>query len=279
VRSPADLAIIRGKLGRSPAESSDLFARRRDLGDAVYSWPEWAADRDMCLHHEQGHGVRFPGLLLMGALATPDRGGAMLIGDTRAVLGHLPAELAARFESHGWTLVRNFRRYIGLPWSEAFGTADPEELRQRCSRDIVGCSWSADGTLHTGQRRSTVVTHPVTGDRCWFNDVAFFNQWSLASVERGVLLSSFGPLGMPFNTCFGDGDPLTEEDYDAIMDAYDRATVRVAWAAGDLLLVDNVITAHGREPYIGQWDVAVALADPTVLAQCAPSVPPSSIEL
>jgi alpha-ketoglutarate-dependent taurine dioxygenase len=278
VRSPADLSTLRERLGRRPAQSTDRFARRQDHGDGVYSWPEWAPDRDMCLHHEQSHGVRLPGLLLMGCLATPAYGGAMLVGDTRAVLGHLPERLATRFESTGWTLRRNFRPYLGLSWSEAFATADPEELRQRCADDLVGCSWSKDGTLRTAQRRATVVTHPVTGERCWFNDVAFFNQWSVAPAERGVLLSAFGPLGIPSNTLFGDGDPLTGEDYDAIMGAYEAATVRVEWAVGDLLLLDNVLTAHGREPYQGRWEVAVALADPMALSRCAPSPPPSIVE-
>jgi alpha-ketoglutarate-dependent taurine dioxygenase len=278
VRSPADLAAIRESLGRTAARSTDLFARREHYGDGVYSWPEWAADRDMCLHHEHGYGVRFPGLLLMGNLAAPDRGGQILLGDTRAVFDHLPGDLAARFAGEGWTLLRTFRPYLGLSWSTAFGTDDQEILKQRCARDIVGCSWTDDGAVQTGQRRSAIVNHPLTGERCWFNDLAFFSQWSVAPAERKVLLSEFGPRGMPFNTFAGNGESLTEEDYEAIISAYAKVTVGVVWSPGDLLLVDNILTAHGREPYSGTWEVAVALADAVELDRCAPSVPPSTLE-
>jgi alpha-ketoglutarate-dependent taurine dioxygenase len=277
VTAPADLAAIRDALGRPDAPLGDRFARREAYPDGVYSWPDWAADRDMCLHHEQGYRLRFPGLLVMGALATANCGGAMLLGDTRAVLTHLPTDLAVRFEKHGWTLARNFRPYLGLSWTEAFGTEDASELASGCADEMVGLAVTKD-VVRTAQRRSAVVTHPATGDRCWFNDVAFFSQWSVPAQERGVLLSAFGPGGTPFNTFSGDGEPVTEAEYDAIIEAYEKSMVRVEWSAGDVLLVDNILTAHGREPYVGPWDVAVALADPIDLAGCAPTAAPTAVE-
>jgi hypothetical protein len=38
------------------------------------------------------------------------------------------------------------------------------------------------------------------------------------------------------------------------------------------MLVDNVRTAHSREPYQGPREVLAALADPVRLADCAPTV-------
>jgi hypothetical protein len=38
------------------------------------------------------------------------------------------------------------------------------------------------------------------------------------------------------------------------------------------MLVDNVRTAHGREPFEGQREVLVAMADATHLADCSPTV-------
>ena len=55
-------------------------------------------------------------------------------------------------------------------------------------------------------------------------------------------------------------------------DVYETHTRREPWQAGDLLLVDNVATAHSREPYTGPREVLVGMADPVRLADCAPTV-------
>ena len=272
VADAAGLAAVRDALGCAPAAGHEQYAPRPELGAGVYAWPEWAAEREMCLHHEQGAGIDFPGRLLMAARATAATGGAILLGDTQAVLAHLPADLLARFVEHGWLLTRTFRPHFGLGWAAAFGAGTPAGVEAACAERLIGTEWLRDGSLRTRQRRAAVVHHPVTGEACWFNDIAFFSQWSVDQAERGVLLSAFGPDALPFNTAFGDGQPLPQPQWRAILDAYDAVLTAVAWQPGDLLLVDNVRTAHGREPYTGEWDVLVALADPVALHDCRPTV-------
>ena len=53
---------------------------------------------------------------------------------------------------------------------------------------------------------------------------------------------------------------------------YEAHTVREPWQAGDLMLVDNIRTAHSREPFEGPREVVVALADGVHLANCSPTV-------
>ena len=258
--SPAELAHARSEMGLLPFEPQELFAPRADLGDGVYSAPEWASDREMCHHHEGSYGITFPDVLLMTTLHAPDGGGVLLLADTAAVLSALPAEFAARFRRHGWLLTRTFRPYLGLPWRTAFGTADRDEVCARLDARKIEYAWAKDGTLTTRQHRPAIVAHPVDGAECWFNDIAFFSQWALDQAERDVLLKTFGPEGLPFNTFAGDGTPLSPEDFQTLLDAYDAAGRRVPLPPGELLVVDNVRTAHGREPYTGRWDLAVAPA-------------------
>jgi alpha-ketoglutarate-dependent taurine dioxygenase len=42
--------------------------------------------------------------------------------------------------------------------------------------------------------------------------------------------------------------------------AYAANTVREPWRAGDLLLVDNVRTAHSRESFTGPRDIVVGMS-------------------
>jgi hypothetical protein len=67
---------------------------------------------------------------------------------------------------------------------------------------------------------------------------------------------------LPFNTRFGDGDPIDEDVVALINEVYDAHTLREPWQSGDLLLVDNIRTAHSREPYTGPREVLVGMAGP-----------------
>ena len=55
-------------------------------------------------------------------------------------------------------------------------------------------------------------------------------------------------------------------------EVYEANTAREPWQAGDLMLVDNIRTAHSREPFEGPREVVVALADGVNLADCSPTV-------
>ena len=57
-----------------------------------------------------------------------------------------------------------------------------------------------------------------------------------------------------------------------INQAYEANAARERWQGGDLLLVDNVRTAHGRERFEGPREVLVAMADAVHLADCSPTI-------
>jgi alpha-ketoglutarate-dependent taurine dioxygenase len=65
---------------------------------------------------------------------------------------------------------------------------------------------------------------------------------------------------------FGSGEPLTEEIVELINEVYEANTKREPWQAGDLMLVDNVRTAHSREAYQGPREILVGMADPVRLS-------------
>ena len=83
----------------------------------------------------------------------------------------------------------------------------------------------------------------------------------------------YGEDGLPFNTRFGNGDAIGADVVQVINEVYEANTARERWQAGDLMLVDNVRTAHGREPFEGSREVLVAMADPRKLSGLADSSP------
>jgi alpha-ketoglutarate-dependent taurine dioxygenase len=249
------------------------FAGRDSHGDRVYSSSKWPPDQPMCMHHELSYALEFPRLMFFACRTPPASGGVTAVADSRAVLRDLPAGLTERFERVGWRLSRTYNPLVGVPWSEAFGTTDRAAVERYCEQNDIAYTWDADGGLRTSQRRAAIVHHPDTGERCWFNQVAFLNEWTMAPEVREFLVLEFGPEGLPFTTAFGDGEPLDRATVDLINEVYETHTLREPWQRGDLMVVDNIRMAHSREPYRGDRDVLVAMGEPVRLADCRPTVP------
>ncbi|MEV0006241.1 TauD/TfdA family dioxygenase [Micromonospora sp. NPDC050980] len=266
VTTAAALRSVHDVLAATPIEPRERFAVSRALGHGAHTEQDWGLERDICPHHEQAQCAVFPGLLLMACLDAPPEGTSMLIADSKAVLGELPPDLVREFRDRGWSLTRNFRPYFGLQWADAFGVSSPAEVDDYCDRNQIDRSWQPDGSLRTVQRRPALVTHPATGEECWFNQIAFFSRWSIDSGERDILESTFGPDGLPFTTAFGDGAPTSLDIYQAITRAYERVTVRVRLNVGDVLLLDNILAAHGREAQAAPRLVGLTLAEPVFSA-------------
>jgi alpha-ketoglutarate-dependent taurine dioxygenase len=272
LRDADEAGAVFRQLGGGLMTEREAFADRRAYADGVYSASKWPANQPMCMHHELSYLVEFPGLLLFACLSAATEGGATAVADSPTVLRALPAELVGRFEREGWVLIRNYNEDIGASIAEAFGTDDRGAVERYCRASAIGFEWQPDGGLRTRQRRSAVVRHPLTGQRCWFNQIAFLNERTIDPEVREYLVDVYGADGLPFTTRFGNGDPVGEDVVQVLNETYEAHTMREPWQGGDLMLIDNVRTAHSREPYEGPREVLAALAGPVRLAECSPTI-------
>ncbi|AXE76285.1 MULTISPECIES: TauD/TfdA family dioxygenase [Streptomyces] len=272
LRDAAETGAVFSKLATGLMTEKEVFAPRRTYSEGVYSSSPWPPNQPMCMHHELSYTLEFPSLMMFACLSAPTDGGATAVADSPTVLDALPAELTERFEREGWLLDRSYNEEIGASIAEAFGTDDRGAVESYCRANAITFEWQPDGGLRTRQRRSAVVRHPVTGRRCWFNQIAFLNEWTMAPEVREYLVDVYGPDGLPFNTRFGNGDPIGEDVVQLLNSVYEANTAREPWQSGDLMLVDNIRTAHSRESFEGPREVLVAMADPVHLADCSPTV-------
>ncbi|SFS90686.1 non-ribosomal peptide synthetase [Saccharopolyspora flava] len=259
-----DVADVAAALGVEAMAERESFAPRTAHPRHVYSGSHWPADEPMCMHHELSYADTVPGTLVFGCLTAPGSGGRTTVADSQQVLAALPPELVDPFEHHGWLLRRNYHD-VGVAWPDAFGTGDRAAVDAYCAAVGIENTWLSEDRLVTRQRRAAVVRHPDTGERCWFNQIAFLNGLTVDPAVREYLTDVYGPDGLPFDTAAGDGTPVTAEVVEGINAVYDRFTVGEPWREGDVLLVDNIRTAHAREPHDGRRDIAVVLGDPVAL--------------
>ena len=272
LRTADQVGVIFRQLTTGLMEDREAFASRQAYSDGVYSSTKWPSNQQMCMHHELSYRLEFPGLMLFACLTAPAAGGATAVADSSTVLAQLPDELVERFERDGWLLTRSYNDEIGASIADAFGTDARGAVESYCRANAIEFQWQPDGGLRTSQRRSAVLEHPVTGQRCWFNQVAFLNEWTLAEEVHEYLIDVYGADGLPFNTRFGNGDPIGEDVVQEINRVYETNTAREPWQPGDLMLVDNIRTAHSREPYRGPREVLVGMADAVRLDNYSPTI-------
>jgi len=279
LQSPADFAAVRDVMMRDRASYKEKATPRTHYADDVYSSTDLPASQSIHLHNENSYTLDFPGILMFGCVVAPATGGATTVADVRRVLALMPGELVARFRGAGWVLLRNYRRHVSLSWEAAFGSADRADVQRYCDEHLIGHRWLDDGNLRTAQRRAAIVRHPQTGQEVWFNHTAFWSRWSLEDDVREILVETYGEEGLPFETAYGDGSALSKPEVRAINEAYMGATRREPWRQADLLLVDNILSAHGRDAFEGERRIIVAMGEPVSLSSCRPTIEPAAFEL
>jgi alpha-ketoglutarate-dependent taurine dioxygenase len=271
LRDADQIGAVFRELGTLMADAEPLVARQA-YAEGVYTSSKWLPGQSRCMHHELSYRLEFPGLMLFACLTAPDAGGATAVADAPSVLRALPEELVGRFERDGWLLIRNYGEGAGTTVANAFGTDDRRAIESYCRANAIEFEWQPGGGLRTRQRRSAVVRHPLTAQRCWFNQIAFLNEWTLEPELRDYLVEVNGEDGLPFNTRFGNGDPIDRDIVELIKSVYDAHTVREPWEPGDLMLVDNLRAAHNTEPFVGIREVLVGVANPVRLTDCSPTI-------
>jgi alpha-ketoglutarate-dependent taurine dioxygenase len=188
------------------------------------------------------------------------RGGETPIADCRKVFERIDPKVRQRFIEKGWMLVRNFGHGLSLSWQSVFQTEERSAVETYCREAGIETEWRGD-RLRTKQVRQAVARHPVTGEPVWFNHAAFFHVSTLESSTREGLLAGLEEEELPNNTYYGDGSPIETSVLDEIREAYQRETVSFAWQERDLLMLDNMLVAHGRNPYTGPRKILVAMAE------------------
>src|SRR5438105_12783676 len=196
LRDAAGTEAVFRQLGSLMTER-EAFAPRRRYSNGVYSASKWPPNQHMCMHHELSYALEFPSLMLFACVIAPTDGGETPVADSPAVLHALPSELVERFERVGWLLIRNYNDEIGASFAEAFGTDDRGAVESYCRANAITFEWQEGGALRTRQHRSPVVRHALTGRRCWFNQIAFLNEHTMAPELREYLVDVDGTAGAP----------------------------------------------------------------------------------
>lgn len=234
---------------------------RSKVGGRIFTATEYPADRSIPLHNENSYTDTWPSRIYFFCLVVPEYGGETPTADARKVYRRIDPDIRARFEQDGVLYVRNFTDGIDLHWQDVFQTEDRAEVERYCTAHGIAFEWRDSGpVLRTRQQRQATLVHPVKGESVWFNQAHLFHISALGTHEQDLLVDTLGAENVPRNAFYGDGSPIEADVLAHIRDAYAQERTAFAWKRGDILLLDNLLFAHGRNPFSGNRKIVVAMA-------------------
>jgi len=200
-----------------------------------------------------------------------EKGGETTIANMRAITDALPPAIRAKLEVQGIRNVRNFAAKTGSTeqnrlmdkrgWDFAFYTDSREEVDAICARRHMRPHWHEDGSLTVFNQEQAFVTHPTTGERIYRGGLHLEHFYGGSYDNTGAAAALRATQQFPSGAFLGDGSTLNAAEDAELCAVVDRFTYQWPWHNGDVMILDNLLTGHGRNPFEGTRATEVALLD------------------
>ncbi|EER19959.1 conserved hypothetical protein [Perkinsus marinus ATCC 50983] len=234
-------------LARAITSSTKLSDVVRTASDEP---PEYAIEP-----HSEYHTAGLPHKIALFAHGeVPEYGGEWMVADTRRIMEELDKEVVRKFDELG-ACYRVFyesrdNSVIGYNNWQTNINCDKEKVEEYLRIRGYDWKWNDDASLEYWKVYPAVVPHPVTGEKCWFNQVHAQHKSFYYSHPKYRDLPRDSNR-FPVNTTYGDGTEIEPEVLAHIRSIIWRNCHAAPLRTGALLVQDNYLTLHGRSISIG----------------------------
>lgn len=168
----------------------------------------------------------------------------------KGILSKVTYKPAKQYEG-GSTLKQAFGKHVEPDDDEATRRSKIEAQIARYGRGKhTTWEWTDDGGLVLTHRLPAIRTQPQTGLPTLFTGLAaYYQNAKVNGAGRNIT-----------QQLYGDGTPIPEEYLAHLARITDEIRVLHKWQRGDVLVYDNIIAQHGRQPWEGDQEDRKVLA-------------------
>ena len=238
-------------------EESLSNAVRRNRTELVFTANEAPPSVSIFLHHEMAQTPIYPSKLFFYCELASQSGGSTPICRSDVLLEHLRREIpnfVSACEDRGVKYSQtmpsdnDLKSGQGRSWGSTLSATSQEQAETKLRKLSYQWQWRDDGSLSVITPQLPAIRALDDGRKVFFNQlIAAFRGWQ---DTRNVGEKSI---------CFGDNSPISNEDMEVVIRLSDLLTFDVPWQTGDIVLIDNFVTMHGRRPFEGQRRVLASL--------------------
>ncbi|KAL5000767.1 hypothetical protein BDV10DRAFT_182956 [Aspergillus recurvatus] len=286
IHSASDFSAFAHAFGYRPHEIIGIVVDRPCLAPNVAPANEAPKEVRIYNHNESPQVPHAPEYIFFYAHKAPAKGGETPISSSLELFHRARAEIPEFIDLLAEKGIKSRvtytveRQYVGgSTLRQAFGKefvdGDDETTKRRKVEAQIArygrgqyttFEWSNDADSQgQGQSQGKVLTlthhlpairaQPGTNLPTLFTGLAAYYKNNIEA-KKG---SNAGRKNVAVQT-FGDGTPIPEEYLATLVRITDEIRVLHRWQEGDVLVFDNVIAQHGREPWGGQQGDRVVLA-------------------
>ena len=238
-------------------EESLSNAVRHNRTELVFTANEAPPSVSIFLHHEMAQTPIYPSKLFFFCEQAAASGGATPICRSDILLEQLQAEIPGFLKaceekgirySQTMPAENDLQSGQGRSWASTLSAANVEEAEAKLKRLNYQWQWQSDGSLSVTTPVLPAVKMLHDGRKVFFNQlIAAFRGWQDArnNSEKSI--------------CYGDDSPISNDDMAVVIKLADELTFDIPWQTGDVVLVDNFVTMHGRRPFGGERRVLASL--------------------
>ncbi len=243
-------------------EYTERSSPRTQVSGRIYTSTDYPEDQNIYLHNENSYQSTWPMKIFFFCLAPATTGGETPIADCRRVFKLIDPKIKQRFIQKKVMYLRNYGNGFGLSWQTVFQTTQRHVVETSCRKAGIEFEWKENGQLRTRVVRPALALHPRLNEMIWFNHATFFHISTREPRLRDELLAAFKEEDLPTNSYYGDGSPIEPSALDEIREIYRQETMQFTWEKGDVLILDNMLSAHGRGAFSGPRQVLVGMSEP-----------------
>lgn len=265
-----------------PPETYKGDTPRNEIDRQIYQSTAVANAHTIPLHQEVSVGRRedMPMYISFYCDIAPEEGtGQTLVGNAKRISEEIQALMPQLWEALTTKSLTYTARYLPkdhwrtkwIRWlnpshatiEKRFGTENKSEVENKCRQEGLTCEW--DGEWAVISRKGVPGTIDRDGVTLFCNQI---HNDKLSPKLCGGLLNYIlaciflypTSRSLQFDVQFDDGTPIQREDAEGLLSILEKHQQGRNWKKGDLMLLDNVSTMHGKTIHVGQREILVAMS-------------------